>query len=138
MKLITPIFRVLIFAIIALVLFELIADSGDQWAFQKYPVIQAIFWGLVILAIFIEIVSGNIKKRVYNSLSPEAQERYTQQDEDSYLAKLYEKLKGEEKSIEEEGEIILDHDYDGIKELDNNLPPWWVYLFYITILYVYI
>jgi len=24
----------------------------------------------------------------------------------------------------------LHHDYDGIKELDNNLPPWWVYLFY--------
>lgn len=35
--------------------------------------------------------------------------------------------------IEEEGSIMLDHDYDGIKELDNNLPPWWVYGFYVTI-----
>jgi hypothetical protein len=32
-----------------------------------------------------------------------------------------------------ENEILLDHDYDGIKELDNNLPPWWVYLFYASI-----
>lgn len=36
-------------------------------------------------------------------------------------------------SIEEEGSIMLDHDYDGIKELDNNLPPWWKYGFYLTI-----
>ena len=31
--------------------------------------------------------------------------------------------------------LLLDHEYDGIQELDNNLPRWWVYLFYITIFY---
>ncbi len=35
--------------------------------------------------------------------------------------------------IENEHEILMDHDYDGIKELDNNLPPWWKYGFYLTI-----
>jgi cytochrome c oxidase cbb3-type subunit III len=29
--------------------------------------------------------------------------------------------------------IIKDHEYDGIRELDNDLPPWWKWLFYITI-----
>lgn len=37
--------------------------------------------------------------------------------------------------IEEEDSVMLDHDYDGIKELDNNLPPWWVYMFYATIIF---
>lgn len=29
--------------------------------------------------------------------------------------------------------LLLDHDADGIRELDNNLPRWWVWLFYICI-----
>lgn len=36
-------------------------------------------------------------------------------------------------AIEKEEDILLDHDYDGIKELDNSLPPWWKYGFYVTI-----
>ncbi|MEZ5145542.1 MAG: cbb3-type cytochrome c oxidase N-terminal domain-containing protein [Bacteroidales bacterium] len=31
--------------------------------------------------------------------------------------------------------LIKDHEYDGIKELDNDLPPWWKWLFYITIVF---
>jgi len=31
--------------------------------------------------------------------------------------------------------LLLDHDYDGIQELDNQLPRWWVWLFYITIIF---
>lgn len=39
------------------------------------------------------------------------------------------------KEVEQEEEIVLDHNYDGIKELDNSLPPWWVYMFYATIIF---
>jgi len=27
------------------------------------------------------------------------------------------------------------HEYDGIRELDNRMPRWWLYLFYITIIF---
>jgi cytochrome c oxidase cbb3-type subunit 3 len=37
------------------------------------------------------------------------------------------------KPIEQEKDILLDHDYDGIRELDNHLPPWWKWGFYFTI-----
>lgn len=45
---------------------------------------------------------------------------------------LYDRLT-DAKPVADEAEIMLDHDYDGIHELDNNLPPWWVWGFYITI-----
>ena len=35
-------------------------------------------------------------------------------------------LKGEEK-------LLLDHNYDGIHELDHMLPRWWVWLFFSTV-----
>lgn len=36
--------------------------------------------------------------------------------------------------LEKEKDLIMaDHQYDGIQELDNHLPPWWTGLFYVTI-----
>ena len=37
--------------------------------------------------------------------------------------------------IEKEADILLDHNYDGIRELDNHLPPWWKWLFYLTMVW---
>lgn len=36
--------------------------------------------------------------------------------------------------LEKEADVLLDHDYDGIRELDNALPPWWKWGFYITLI----
>ena len=37
-------------------------------------------------------------------------------------------------AVTNEEVIVLDHDYDGIRELDNDLPPWWRYMFIASIL----
>ncbi len=39
------------------------------------------------------------------------------------------------KSIEQEADIDLKHDYDGIRELDNAVPPWWRWAFIFTIVF---
>ena len=38
-------------------------------------------------------------------------------------------------AVEHEKDIMLDHDYDGIRELDNQLPPWWKWGFVFTIIW---
>jgi cytochrome c oxidase cbb3-type subunit 3 len=37
--------------------------------------------------------------------------------------------------LEEENEILITHDYDGIQELDNPIPAWFMYLFYGSIVF---
>ena len=37
--------------------------------------------------------------------------------------------------LEDEKSVEMDHEYDGIRELDNNLPPWWLYMFYACIFF---
>lgn len=36
--------------------------------------------------------------------------------------------------FDDERDILMDHEYDGIQELNNKLPPWWVGLFYVTVI----
>lgn len=51
----------------------------------------------------------------------------------SWFTSLNQRIFTKAVPVEKEEDILLDHDYDGIKELDNSLPPWWKWGFYFTI-----
>lgn len=48
--------------------------------------------------------------------------------------KLFQKV-NQTVALEDEQQLDLDHNYDGIRELDNKVPAWWQYAFYATILF---
>lgn len=91
---------------------------------------------VAILVLLVAIyVLQLLKAFVNESLSEETKAAI--EAEPSYWAKLWNNW-NDLKPMEQEEEILLDHDYDGIKELDNHLPPWWKGLFYATIGYAVI
>lgn len=73
-------------------------------------------------------------RRMYSELLPEKVKPKSDVSKFSiWWKKMDQHLFTKAVSVEKEADILLDHDYDGIKELDNSLPPWWKYGFYITI-----
>lgn len=134
------IYRVIGFTILAFILMEFSVDSGDQYAITKYPIIWLILIVLILFAFAAELMISALQNVLYRSLDPEAKKRYdsTNKPVESPIA-IWIKSKYAEMvydaPVEAEQTIVLDHNYDGIRELDNNLPPWWTYLFYASIVF---
>ncbi len=69
-------------------------------------------------------------KGIFRSLYPNAIKERSVQKEKTVIDVLTDYV-----PVEEEHSILMDHEYDGIRELDNNLPPWWVYMFYVCVVF---
>ncbi|MFV5691882.1 cbb3-type cytochrome c oxidase N-terminal domain-containing protein [Flavobacterium sp. LT1R49] len=121
---------------------EYFIDSGDKPAFIKFPMVSVFLFVFLFLLIAIEITMSAVDNITYQLLSEE--QKLKLEEVNSLGLKEKEWFKNLMKSLtntvplENEGELLLEHDYDGIKELDNNLPPWWVYSFYACIAFALI
>lgn len=126
--------------ILAFFLLEIIVDSGEGLAIVQYPIIWAVLGMVFFFAIALEIVVAAFQRILFGGLSEEAKARFIatenlrEQNRFSGLKRKYTEMLGA-KPIASEQEIVLDHNYDGIRELDNKLPPWWTSLFYISIVF---
>ena len=54
---------------------------------------------------------------------------------DDFWTRMRKKYWEDPVPIEKEADIMLQHAHDGIYELDNRLPPWWINMFFITIVW---
>ncbi len=138
-KLIPAYIRVLVVFFAVFGAMEYFIDSGDQPAFIKYPMVSLFLFVFLFLLIAIEITVNAVDTITYQLLTDEQKNRLGEVNSVSFKESQWFKnlviALTKSEPIENEGQLLLDHDYDGIKELDNNLPPWWVYLFYGCIIF---
>jgi cytochrome c oxidase cbb3-type subunit 3 len=133
--------RVLVIFFLIFGAIEYFVDSGDQPAYMAEPMVMLFLLLVILVLIAIEGIVAALERILLNGLTEEQKVSYLEKKNKvpefklvNWFKKIYKKLLGS-KPIEEEAEIILDHNYDGIKELDNDLPPWWKYSFYISIVF---
>lgn len=100
----------------------------DYWTF--YSMVFIIVSEIGVIAVLFIVMKNLLKEEAVEAQVVAAQPK---PKEKTLMDKLNASV-----GIEHEEEIMLTHNYDGIRELDNDLPPWWKYGFYLTVVVAFI
>lgn len=118
------------------------AATEDQFS-QIMVYILAIGGSLLFIVAMIYVIKVNqfLYKRVLDLEAAKSGAKLPAEalaalaERDSFWTTLRKKYWEDPVPIDKEEDILFHHDFDGIRELDNRLPPWWVNMFVITIIW---
>jgi cytochrome c oxidase cbb3-type subunit III len=112
--------------------------AGAVKALPNYGGLSATNFYMFVVVIAVEVIAILFLvfsiKRVYTELLPQKERAPAKISLlKNWWATIDKKIFTKAVPVEKEADVMLDHNYDGIQELDNALPPWWKYGFIITI-----
>ncbi len=133
MKQRTPVYiNILVILIILFVVYYMFVQNAS---FLSSPY----FWGTVIISAILAMIHSAIGDLIENDkfkkLTPEEQAAYLEAKKTPYFQRLYNDA-FKKQSATQEKDILIDHGFDGIMELDNQLPKWWLGLFWFGAAYL--
>ncbi|HEX7870795.1 MAG TPA: cbb3-type cytochrome c oxidase N-terminal domain-containing protein [Chryseobacterium sp.] len=116
---------------ITILAFEMFAQDTNYFS-------TPFFWALLIIITILLLIMNSIGDLVENErfsrLTDEEKQEYITDQSTPYYQKLWNSA-FKKQSQTEEKDILIDHGFDGITELDNSLPKWWIGLFYFGIIF---
>lgn len=95
-----------------------------------------LFCFAVLMCTAIILITINLLKTtnsILKALQPDDPDNMPEMQSRTFWQKL-----GSLKPLSMEHKLVMEHKYDGIAELDNPTPPWFMYLFYSTIAFAVI
>lgn len=116
------------------IVFAFYVFSGGDISIIKHPIVLAVLGLALILLLILEALNGVIYNQKLKFLSEEKRRKLIERNRENYFLRLYRSC-FYDSSDEDERVEKIDHNFDGILELDNKLPGWWVNLFYISIVF---
>ncbi|WP_185864651.1 cbb3-type cytochrome c oxidase N-terminal domain-containing protein [Blattabacterium cuenoti] len=106
--------------------------SYNMMNYIIHPITIFFFIIITILLIVLEFIENLIFKKRLESIPEEIKKNILEENEGNYFYRLYKFIFFDQKNDKVKK---IDHGFDGIIELDNKLPIWWVHLFLITIIF---
>lgn len=132
MKQRTPLFINIIIVLTLIYMLFFMIVQNNSFLTSPYFIGTAILG--IVVALINHTIGNNIEKEKLERLSEEERKAYLTEKNIPFFTRMYNSA-FKSQSAEEEKEILIDHGFDGIMELDNQLPKWWLGLFWITIVY---